>query len=53
MKKVVVFGGSGFLGSYLSDELTRRDYDVLIADINEPPYKSDEQKYINLRHSGQ
>lgn len=33
MKKVVVFGGSGFLGSYVVDELTRRDYDVTIADL--------------------
>ncbi len=33
MKKVVVFGGSGFLGSYVADELTRRDYDITIADI--------------------
>jgi UDP-glucose 4-epimerase len=36
MKKVVVFGGSGFLGSYVADELTRRGYDVLIADLKDP-----------------
>jgi UDP-glucose 4-epimerase len=33
-KKVVVFGGSGFLGSYVADELTRKKYEVTIADVN-------------------
>lgn len=37
MKNAVVFGGSGFLGSYVVEELARRDYDVLIADMKEPP----------------
>lgn len=36
MKKVLVFGGSGFLGLYLSDELKRRGYDVTVADITKP-----------------
>ena len=38
MKKVVVFGGSGFLGSYVADELTRRGYSVIIADISKSKY---------------
>ena len=33
-KKVIIFGGSGFIGSYVADELTRRNYEVTIADIN-------------------
>jgi UDP-glucose 4-epimerase len=33
-KKVVVFGGSGFLGSHLVKLLSRNGYDVLAADIN-------------------
>lgn len=36
MNRVTVFGGSGFLGSYVVDELIRRNYDVLVADIVEP-----------------
>lgn len=32
-KKVVVFGGCGFLGSYVVDELARRGYDVIAADL--------------------
>ncbi len=45
MKKVVVFGGSGFLGSYIADELTHRGYDVLIADIEKSKYLKNEQTF--------
>ncbi len=31
--KVIVFGGSGFLGSYVADELLDRGYNVLIYDL--------------------
>ena len=30
--KVLVIGGSGFLGSHVSDELSKRGYDVIIFD---------------------
>lgn len=33
MRSVVVFGGSGFIGSYIVDELIRRNYSVTIADL--------------------
>ncbi|MFH0865867.1 MAG: NAD(P)-dependent oxidoreductase [Bacteroidota bacterium] len=33
--KVIVFGGNGFLGTYLCRELLRRNYHVTIADIQE------------------
>lgn len=45
-KKVVVFGGSGFLGSYVADELTRRGYTVLIADRNASPYLQKNQQFV-------
>ncbi|MAV65013.1 MAG: UDP-glucose 4-epimerase [Candidatus Marinimicrobia bacterium] len=35
MKKVLVFGGCGFLGHYLVNELLNRDYEVTVADIHE------------------
>ena len=35
MKKVLVFGGSGFLGNYLVNELVSKKYDVTVADIKE------------------
>ena len=45
MKNVVIFGGSGFLGSYVADELSRRDYIVTIADINPSKYLQSNQKF--------
>jgi len=42
MKKVVLFGGSGFLGSYVADELIRRGFDVTVADL----YKSENVQNI-------
>mgnify|MGYP000730505766 CR=1 FL=1 len=44
-KKVVIFGGSGFLGSYIADELSRRNYQVIIADIGESPYLKAGQEF--------
>ena len=38
MGKVLVFGGSGFIGSYVVDELLRRGYDVIAADIQSSRY---------------
>ena len=32
MKRAVVFGGSGFLGSHVADELTNKGYEVVIFD---------------------
>ena len=34
--KAVIFGGSGFIGSYVADELSKRGYKITIADLNEP-----------------
>lgn len=36
--KVGVFGGSGFLGSYVVGELIRREYDVVVLDIYKSEY---------------
>ena len=35
MKKILVFGGFGFLGHYLVHELLKRGYEVTVADIHE------------------
>jgi UDP-glucose 4-epimerase len=48
LKKAVVFGGSGFLGSYVADELSRRDYHVVIADRVKSPYLQDSQEFIEV-----
>ena len=44
MKKVVVFGGGGFLGSYVAEELLRRGYDIIVADL------LDQNKSINKKN---
>ena len=44
--KVIVFGGSGFLGSHVADELTRRGYSVYIFDLASSPYLQETQKMI-------
>lgn len=41
--KIAVFGGAGFLGSYLIEELTRRKHEVFCCDIQEPRFSSDAQ----------
>ncbi|MBK97397.1 MAG: UDP-glucose 4-epimerase [Balneola sp.] len=42
MKKVVVFGGAGFLGSYLVEELAARGYETIVCDIlEENPFEHD------------
>ena len=46
MEKVVVFGGTGFLGSHVADELTERGYDVSIFDVKKSPYLRDDQQMI-------
>ena len=43
MKKVLVIGGSGFLGSHTADELTRRGYHVSLFDESESPWRTPEQ----------
>lgn len=45
-KKVVVFGGSGFLGSYVADELTRRGCNVIVSDTNASAYLKNNQQFI-------
>lgn len=42
--KVVVFGGSGFLGSYVADALTEAGHEVVIFDIKASPYLKGPQK---------
>ena len=36
MKKVVVTGGAGFIGSHLAEELARRDWRVIILETSPP-----------------
>jgi UDP-glucose 4-epimerase len=44
--KIIVFGGSGFLGSYVSDELTAAGHDVVIFDARPSDFLQKNQKMI-------
>ena len=41
LKKVVVFGGNGFIGSYVVEELLKKGYEVISADLNSSKYVDD------------
>ena len=44
--KSTVWGGSGFLGSHISDALSNAGHDVTIADICKSPWKRDNQQML-------
>ena len=44
--KVVVFGGSGFLGSHVADALSDKGYEVTIYDLKSSPFLKDSQKMV-------
>jgi UDP-glucose 4-epimerase len=44
--KVIVFGGSGFVGSHLADALTEAGHEVTIFDIQPSPYLRENQNFI-------
>jgi UDP-glucose 4-epimerase len=45
-EKVVVFGGSGFLGSHVADILSDEGYHVVIFDISTSKYLKDDQEMV-------
>lgn len=44
--KVIIFGGSGFLGSHVADELSERGYEVVVYDRHESLYIRKNQEMI-------
>ncbi len=46
MDKVTVIGGSGFLGSHVADELTRRGYNVTVLDRVSSPWVQNAQEIV-------
>ena len=46
MEKVVVFGGSGFLGSHVADMLSDEGYEVVIFDLNKSQYLRNDQQMV-------
>ena len=46
MEKVLVIGGSGFMGSHTADELSKRGYKVAIFDCIVSPWLREDQEMI-------
>jgi UDP-glucose 4-epimerase len=46
MGKVLVIGGSGFMGSHTADELSRRGYSVTIFDVIASPWLRPDQRMV-------
>ena len=44
--KVLILGGSGFLGSYVADELSRKGHKVIIFDKKKSRWLQRKQKMI-------
>jgi len=44
--KAIVFGGSGFIGSYVADCLTRSGHEVAVFDLKPSPYLLPGQEMI-------
>ncbi len=45
-QKAIVFGGAGFIGSHVCDELSNRGYVVTIFDVKHSPYLRADQQMI-------
>jgi len=46
MSKVVIFGGSGFIGSHVADALSEANYEVVIYDSEPSKYLIENQKIV-------
>lgn len=44
--KTIIFGGAGFLGSHVADELTKRNFDVTVYDYVQSPYLQSNQHMV-------
>jgi len=44
--KIMVAGGSGFIGSHVADALSSAGHEVTVFDMRESPYLRDDQKFI-------
>ena len=48
--KVLIIGGSGFLGSHVADELVKKNFKVTIIDINHPKNMDKKKKFVKVNN---
>ena len=48
--KVLIIGGSGFLGSHVADELIKKNFKVTIIDINHPKNMDKKKKFVKVNN---
>lgn len=55
MEKIIVFGGSGFLGSHVADILSEEGYHVVVFDLEQSKYIRDNQEMVigNIKNRNQ
>jgi UDP-glucose 4-epimerase len=46
MKKIIIFGGAGFIGSHVADVLVDQGYEVTVFDLEENLYSGKKQHFI-------
>lgn len=46
MSRIIIFGGAGFLGSFVADTLTDAGHEVVIFDLKSSPFLKQEQNMI-------
>ena len=46
MKKIIIFGGSGFIGSYFCQFLLKKKYVITIYDLTKPNFSHKSLKFI-------
>ena len=47
-EKILIIGGSGFIGSYVAEEFRKEKKDVAILDKKKPHKTLTDQKYFNI-----
>ena len=47
-EKILIIGGSGFIGSHVSEELTKKKFDVTILDKKKTNYLLNGQTFLNF-----
>ena len=45
--KILILGGSGFIGSHVAEALSKYNHSVVIYDLKKPEYLKNKYKFVN------